>query len=271
MGIPEDRGVTAIIMSDMHCGSIYGLLPRSFGFYGSDNRLSKALEAARSWYLRKVKEYGSPDLLIHNGDAIEGKHWRIGSRELITADRQEQADMAAECINEWGAKKIVLTRGTGYHTGSDENWEDTVADKVGASIYNMYTSEIEGVILRCRHKISRSSIPHGIYTPIAKEKMWADFDTMYKDYPQTNVMIASHVHYCANIGRPTWEAITTPALQLPGTEFGERACSGFYDFGFLVFKFYQKKFEWHSETMDLSMCKPQIDTIKENDFAKGAK
>jgi hypothetical protein len=77
-----------------------------------------------------VKEHPF-DLLIVNGDATDGKGGRSGGNEQITTDRIKQAKMAAECIDYCKAKKIKLARGTPYHTGHDEDFENIIVSELG--------------------------------------------------------------------------------------------------------------------------------------------
>jgi hypothetical protein len=68
------------------------------------------------------------DILIVNGDAIDGRGEKSKSTELIATDQQEQCDIATECIEYVGAKSILMSRGTPYHTGKGEKWENLMAN-----------------------------------------------------------------------------------------------------------------------------------------------
>jgi len=57
------------------------------------------------------KKWYAPDILLVNGDCIEGRQDRQGGAELLTNDRNVQSEMAAYCVREWGAKKILMTYG----------------------------------------------------------------------------------------------------------------------------------------------------------------
>ena len=225
---------TVLVMSDLHCGHVAGLTPHCYA--SSEPFTLNKQSDAYDKYLEILKKVKHVDVLIVNGDLIDGKGGRSGGTELITSDRLEQCNIAAECILQVKADKIVIVRGTPYHAGSEEDWEDVIASKVNAcKIGDHEWIDVNGVVFDCKHKIGGSSIPHGRHTPIAKERlsnlMWQE----YKDHPKGDIFIRSHVHYYAGAFGPNWWGCTTPALQGLGTKYGKRQCSGTVDWGLLQF------------------------------------
>jgi hypothetical protein len=111
-----------VLISDLHCGHRAGLTPPSKQYRigtGDTERDNFALLQSGIWdfMIGEIKELGKVDVLICNGDAIDGKGERSGGTELLEADRTKQADMAAECLSMFKAKKIFMTYGTPYHVG----------------------------------------------------------------------------------------------------------------------------------------------------------
>ncbi len=100
---------TLVVISDTHCGSTYGLCPPQYiSTNPHHNKLQR--EAWRAYKQMVVKWY-RPDILLVNGDCIEGRQDRQGGAELLTNDRNVQAEMAMECIEQWDAKKILMSYG----------------------------------------------------------------------------------------------------------------------------------------------------------------
>ena len=202
-----------LIASDTHCGAVTGLTPKTF-----ETRSDKWQTMRRKFwreYCRIIDSLGKIDLLIFNGDAIDGpsntKEAGIG---LLYSDRHIQCDMAVECIDRVGANKIVMTRGTQFHTGDREDYEDQIAKSVGAlAISSREWVDVNGTIFDCKHKIGASSIPYGSYTAPAKSNInnmvWAEDGTQ----PRAQIFVRSHTHQFGFCGNSRFTAIVTPSLQ----------------------------------------------------------
>lgn len=237
------------IVSDFHCGHHAGLTHPDFDAMPSKNNppfyaLWKSRRRHWDWFASEVSQF-KPDIVIANGDLIDGKGMKSGATELITADREEQCDMATAILEEMKAKSNYLTFGTPYHTGDQEDMERQIskaikADKIGSHDW----LDVNGLIFDYRHHTSSSIVPYGRGTMIARERLW---NVLWSgdDYgfPKADVVVRSHVHYFSYIGGRGWLAMTTPALQGLGTKYGARRMSGTVDFGFITFEVKDKE-DW---------------------------
>ena len=215
---------SVVIISDLHCGSVYGITPPS-EFKASKHRDSQ--EETWDEYCRIVKQWGKPDVLICNGDAIEGNQKKQGGAELITTDRLVQSQMAQQALELWNAKQIFMTYGSPYHVGAEaEDFEWTIADNLGAKIEGHLYLKIEGLTFDIRHKVGTSVIPYGRATAVLRELMWALVKEANETGPKVDVIIRSHAHYNIQVKQPGKLAIITPGLQLARGRFGARECSG---------------------------------------------
>jgi hypothetical protein len=236
-----------VIISDKHCGHRAGLTPPSFWSKvsgGSHQMISekfyKVQVALWNAFKGMIKRRGKIDILIVNGDSIDGRGEKSGSTELLYVDRNIQTQMAVDCIKEVNADTILMTRGTGYHTGNREEYEDNIADKVGAKkIEDHAWYDINGVIFDVRHFVGSSGIPHGRSTAIKKSVLWNTIWSERNEQPRGEpgkiVVIRSHVHYFDYNGNADYLAIITPALQGMGSKFGAKICEGTVDFGLIYF------------------------------------
>ena len=153
--------------------------------------------------------------------------------------------MALPVFGQQNAAQIRMAYGTGYHEGTEEDHADQVfkgvkAEKIGSHDF----VDVEGLIFSYRHFIGRSSIPHGRFTAIGREKLWAEKWAKRREYPDPDIIIRSHVHYFGFCGDADWLGVTTPALQGYGSKYGARIASGTVDFGFISFDVHSK--ELHS-------------------------
>lgn len=242
-----------LVMSDTHCGHLVGLTPPQWQAEPTSSasrtkrtKFVTVQKEAWAWYKKNVRAGGPYDLVVMNGDAIDGPGFRSGGTELITTDRQEQVEMACSAIKTAmvGSPKLVMTYGTGYHTGDQEDWENDIAKDLNAlKIGSHEWVDVEGVVFDLRHHIGSSSVPHGRSTALNRAALWANLWADQDYTPKSNVLIRSHVHYfSAGMGDTQPELrVTTPALQAMGSKYGARRCEGLVSFGFLIFEVHRGK------------------------------
>lgn len=241
-----------VIISDLHSGHQSGLTHPDFdacpSSQGHRRELYKLRRRCWDFYKGKIDALKPIDVLLVNGDVIDGKGGRSGGTELITSDRTEQIDMASEAIKCAEAGTIVMSFGTPYHTGDLEDWEQQVAKNVDArKIGGHDWIDINGLIFDYRHYIGSSSVPYGRHTQIAKERVWNLLWAEHDEYPKSDVIVRSHVHYFRVAIEFGWMGVVTPALQFYGTKYGTRKISGTVDFGLLSFDVNSKDdFSWAS-------------------------
>ena len=238
-----------VVVSDFHSGHIVGLTPPGWDAETEHAQLQKAYSMRRhifDFYAKTLKELQPIDIVIADGDLIEGKNEKQGGTELIEADRLQQADMAAECILLAKAKTVLIAYGTGYHTGRDEDVEVAVAKATNAlKIGSRDDIDVSGTIINYRHFISGSQVPHGRYTALAREQLWNTLWGERGEYPKADIILRAHVHYHGYIGAPGWLAMTLPALQGYGSKYGARIMSGIVDIGLVHFDIYgRNEYDW---------------------------
>lgn len=263
------RGYKRVVtIGDLHSGHVTGLTHPDFRVvYPNRDEVQYDLMCIRDgiwdFYAETLDALRPIHVLIVNGDAIEGKGDKSGSTEILNTDRAHQADMAAAAILYAKPKFVFMSYGTPYHTGASEDWEDLVAERVGAVkigghdwVGIMPGGDIEksydGLVFDYRHFVSRSVIPHGRHTSIARERLWNLLWAEHGEYPKADVILRSHVHYLAGAFGSNWRAIALPALQAK-TKFGTRIATGTVDLGIVWFDVKDK----HNYSMDWRLYKPR--------------
>lgn len=236
------RDKRVLALACLHCGSLVGLTPPAW-WLPIDTHMTETRNLQKEmWttYRRMLRQIGTVDVAIVDGDAIDGKAWRQGGRRLNTADRHEQKDMARSVLSHIDTKEWVVVPGTGYHTGKLELFERELAKDLGAQFKLRAFLDINGSIWDVRHKIGGSSIPHGRLTALLREKLWNQLWAARKNQPEVNVTLRAHVHYHIGAFRKGWVGMTLPALQAPATEYGQLDCSGTVDWGMVLFEVTKK-------------------------------
>jgi len=250
------------VLSDLHSGHFLGLTPPNWQYSLNNPEMAEVARIQREaweWYINTVKNVGSKvDALVVNGDLIDGRGERSNSSELITTDRTLQVSMGVECLNVWKPKKIFMTRGTPYHNGKGEQFEDLAAERMNASIEDIQNINVNGKILNFRHKVGSSGVPYGKATSVIKEGVWNQLVSDYQKVSSADVIIRSHVHYMTiNQDSSRW-AITTPALQV-NSRYGRQQCTGITDFGFIIIDVYENgKIVVNPYVANLTTNKPVI-------------
>jgi len=237
-----------VVISDLHCGHRVGLTPPGWQYHASAANIERRKYAkmqAGVWkfYAETIDHLQPIDILIVNGDLVDGKGERSGGTEQLEPSFIKQAEMAAECLRYAQAKHIVITYGTPYHAGADEDFEGIVAKNVGASIGSHEFVNVDGLIFDIKHHIGGSTIPHGRFTAVARDYLWNELWAARNGQPRAQILIRSHVHYCIWCGTPDALMIVTPGLQGYGSKYGTRRCSGTVDIGLISFDVENKE-EW---------------------------
>ena len=234
-----------VVVSDFHCGHRAGLTPPEWQANLKRGRYAKWTKIEREcwrWYARTLKELRRErpiDLAVFAGDGIEGAGRRSGGTELLVTDRDEQVEMAVRGLQEIGGKKYSLVRGTAYHVGDEEDWEDQIARAFNTTAHDHEWYDVNGIIFDVKHHVGMSQVPYGRHTAIMRDLVWNSLWAEAKQAPRADFLIRAHVHFSVggwvfNGVNQRW-AMTLPALQAMGTKYGARRMSGLVDFGFAVF------------------------------------
>ena len=244
-----------LVISDMHCGHLTGLTPPDYWWSNSDTKWRKKIHDYQRWawntYRSYLDEFMPFNKVICLGDCIDGKGKLSGGNEQLTTDRNEQVNMAVQCIKASGVqgKNIAIARGTCYHTGRSEDWEDGVARELKCEIHNHLFIDVNGVGISARHFIGGTSVPQGKATAILKEQVSNDtWKREYKDHPNANIFLRGHVHRAITVDEPQTLSIIAPSLQ-GWTDFGAKKCSMPVHFGIIVIDIDAKgDWKWYRRT-----------------------
>lgn len=124
-----------VAIGDLHVGSLVGLcFPDETSTQDPGRPTRDALYAR--WQEATSGAWKKPDVLIVNGDTIDGKARKSGGIGTWTVDTMEQADQAAELIKMWQAERIFVVRGSPYHVeDGNVQVEEYVARQANAEPY----------------------------------------------------------------------------------------------------------------------------------------
>jgi len=250
-----------VVVADLHCGHRSGLTPPRYQYGeeedGAYEKYGKIQKVMWDWYAATIKKLQPIDTLVANGDCIDGKSDRSGGTELITADRKVQCEMASHAIKLAKAKRIYIIKGTPYHTGREEDWEEVLASLVDANHCGYHEwLDAEGVIFDFKHHISNSSVPHGKATALSRAKLWNALWAERELQPKAQVLVRSHRHAFDYTGNATFFALVTPALQA-WTKYGSRIVEACPDVGLVSFRCRDGRYSWEPHLLNMNFAAPR--------------
>lgn len=252
-------------MGDTHCGSLIGLTPPAWRTPEAiDARAAAFQRESWAWFSKVVAPYRGIDVLIANGDMIDGCGDRSGGTEEITTDRNKQAKMAAEILDLIAPKAIVATYGTGYHTGQAEDFEDHIFPQMRhrpklCVMESEAFFEHEGVVFDVRHHIGTSSVAHGRATALLKEHVWNALLAEIGKSHRAQVIMRNHAHYFMQVFDGYRLGLILPALQGRGTKYGSRRCGGDTAFGIVPIECRRGEVvTWRAHLLNAASQRPQL-------------
>jgi len=168
--------------------------------------------------------------------------------------------MAAELINMWKAKHIVMVFGTAYHVSeTGEDWETIVAEKVNADkIGGQEWVQVDDIVFDLKHFTTSSSTPYTFGAGLAKTWMWNLVHGTRDEQPQADIFLRGHVHCFNYVGNDSFLAMSLPALQGLGSKFGSRIPERRVDFGCVYFDVEGNKYTWNTDIVTVDEQKPIV-------------
>lgn len=258
------------VVADLHCGHAAGLLSPPY-FWPADapgrrGKIAKAQREAYERYCEIVEQIGPVDLVVVNGDAIEGMNRRQGGSELAIPDINEQIECAVELLSLWQARRFVVVAGTGYHVTLDgQDAEVAIAEQLGGEFHNWFTCAVNETVFDIRHWGGGASMPTTRPGSLMKEWLANLLYSKREERPEADVIVRSHIHSFLHvaISEPRFMAFFTPALCWPGSKYGARRCTWPTDWGLLEFSVGEGKgdVEWKLWTAKLKGAAKTLDLV----------
>ena len=180
-----------IAIADLHVGSHWGLAdPSVTGAFTKGKQVQERL--FEKWKEATQGEWSNPDVLVINGDAIDGQGRKDGGSLQWTANIEDQINHCVDLVKMWKAKKIYVIWGSKYHVGVGRDTglcaEELLARKLNAEEYpnqehlpEEYRQRsglhwfltFEDTTVHFSHHVAFSRVFAYMSTPIAREMMSA--------------------------------------------------------------------------------------------------
>lgn len=220
---------TLLVLSDLHCGSIFGMMPPNFetsdGAPKSQNAGQEYLWSCWLHMLDYAKEL-EPDAIILNGDLIDGLQHAQRGTELSLPLLFDQRGAAIDCLRPLSVlAPMYFVQGTEYHDCKAGASIEAVAEDLHGVRYKgpgtgkfskeVLDLEVDGVVVNFAHGISVAS---GFYRATAhdREGIWSALAGKDGKMPKADAVIRAHAHFFVHVehaskhivGGPCWELQT---------------------------------------------------------------
>jgi len=217
-----------LCVSDIHPGSIYGMLPPDF-VGSNDQPVGQNVGQKYLWecWIDLCKWAGQVDAIVVVGDVVEGKQPKSKAAELclplVIDQEQASIQILTPLVEAAKPKKIYFVKGTPYHDDELGRSVDNVGSALKAQVYEglgvgTYAKEVmdldvEGVVFDFSHGISVSG---GLYRAVAidREALWSAISGKTGKAPKADVIVRAHAHYFVHIEHVSKHAVILPAWQL---------------------------------------------------------
>ena len=228
MAKSKSRGSKSIlVVSDMHVGASTAICTKApkivdQGTTHKPNRLQKELLSVWKECIGELEH--KPDLLVVNGEPCDGGNPKSNGQQTWSTNIEDQLNDARKLLEMIPYKKIMFTRGSGYHvTERATNFEEILAGKMGAVPYSAYGGEgktdyyalvkMNGVNFNFTHHVGFSKQVASRPGSIAREMSGMKLDA--NKMGKTDVIVRSHVHYYVHVEYPGYHGFTTPTWKYP--------------------------------------------------------
>lgn len=221
MNANDIDGIEIVALGDIHAGSRAAVcVPDMPLSDGGSFRYSAAQKALYDAWSELSKEWNKPDVLIVNGDAIEGQARKESGVPCWSTDLDDQLNCASILLKKFNAKKSYIIEGTGYHVDAGGKslehhlGNELGSEKIGINGQRAAPELFLNVGPFTFHAAHHVSIGTGWYktTPLARELVFALLNE--SDFYKVDVILRSHVHYFCGVEFHRQKGYTLPCWQL---------------------------------------------------------
>ena len=217
-----------LVISDLHVGSSTALCSEKpiisdLNTWHRPNQLQKVFFIAWKDMIKSLK--GPVDLLVINGECIDGANKFQSGQQSWTTNLDDQMNDAKKLIEMIPYKKVLILRGSNYHDQIDgTNLEEIMASKLRDVVkYKAYGGEgktdyfafvkVFGKTFNFTHHIGFSKSEAYRTTAMAREMVGMHFQ--HDKLGRADIIVRSHVHYFNHIEFVHTHGCTTPCWKYP--------------------------------------------------------
>jgi hypothetical protein len=191
---------TLLALGDIHSGNEGAVMPEEVNSEDVNSGRNRRYfptkiqkDILKKWY-EMCDECPKPDILLLNGDLVDGKNYKDSGLGTWTTDMNLQASALADLVKMIKPRQIIATTGSPYHSDRNPNSDQIAVEKCGGTFKGGYASiKINNHRIYAQHKVSVSKVWQYRTTGIARALVMATLNE--PEYGHYDVLFKSHAHY----------------------------------------------------------------------------
>jgi hypothetical protein len=209
-----------LLLSDLHIGSLYGLMPAGFEVEDPrngdpvkfiQNRTQKAL-----WnhWLKMCRLADGVSAIILNGDLCDGPQRKSLGLYTWTSNMKFQAEAAIHAISFLPDAPKFYTQGSLYHAVEDRPIEQYIAERTGGIYGDDLLIEAADLRVHASHfiNVSKSTWQYRS-TPLARDLLLMALHDAEDKYGKVDLVHRGHAHYFVEVNFKSQMGVISPAWQ----------------------------------------------------------
>lgn len=215
-----------LVLSDTHVGSNVALAPEELILESNNRILANEIQLALlQEFYNMVDEVGTVDLLVLNGDLVEGTNYYGEGAGCLTTSMSEQAKTAIELLSDIRCRKVVGCRGTAYHGKKNPNMDHQVIEGLGGVCMDEVSLTIEGLRFYANHRTPVRMVRFETRPQsVAQDILLGELNSM--DFGHYDIICKAHVHYYIGLDMGKSLGIVCPCFK-GRDEFAKGAANPF--------------------------------------------
>jgi len=184
-----------LIIGDTHIGSDTAVCPEEIELDSGNVISANEIQLAILHEFRTmIDEVGKVDLLILNGDLVDGVNYYGEGAGILTTSMDKQAEVAVDLLSEINFRKVVGCTGTPYHTKKNPNMDKRVIEDLGGVCMPEISLNIYDTRIYANHRTPvRMSQWESRAQSVAKDILLNELNQM--DFGHYDIICKSHAHY----------------------------------------------------------------------------
>lgn len=215
-----------LVIGDTHIGADVGLSTEEI-VLSSRNRISAnevQLALLKEFY-DMIDEVGTVDILVLNGDLVEGTNYYSEGVGSLTTCMDTQAKVAYELLSQIKCRRIVGCSGTGYHVKKNPNLDRRIIEDLGGVCMDEVGLNIGQTRFYANHRTSvRMNQWEARPQSVAKDILMAELNAM--DFGRFDIICKSHAHYYIGLDNGNSVGFVCPCFK-GRDEFAKRSVNPF--------------------------------------------
>lgn len=204
----------ALIVSDLHIGSIYSLMPEEviLDQPNSPKPLtitpSKRQQILLNEWDCMIDTIGKVDTCYVLGDCTDGTNYKSSGLGCWTTDLNIQIREACNLLGRIKTNKYVVVQGSGYHVQENMSCDALVANELNAPFGTELIANLNGYRIHLAHEIGYSTSPTSKATALQAEIANAVLNQDY--YGKFDLIVRGHRHENMDLKTPWGHIIVVP-------------------------------------------------------------